>query len=494
MTTLTTKLCVIGGGPTAVAALFEARERGIPALALEAGATPLASLHAHIEGLVYLSPASHWEVGGLPLDCRDALECSREDVLHYYARVIQMGRLDIRCRHRCVGLRPDADGVTVEVETPEGRREVRAEQVLVTAWYERRPLPPDAVEPGSGVEVREGLRSAAEVAGRRVAVLGGGISGFEQAGTLMMAGQPVTLLMRGEARGIHRLPHFARLVEATGSRLVRNASAVRVTREGVTYHQYGEAHHLPCDVLVAACGARLSPHVLELLTRAGVLTEDEARGLRESVSLEEVKQAHPDQSAAEQERLAVESRPDLWPLVFEGRRRVRLAGGPLHVGASNAGVMVSIATAVFAVRALAGAPVPAGMAPPLARALLNLEALLQVLRDGVPPERVESLRPLAVGSWSRAWVHPHLLERPTAQSVERATGLDPTRFLLPPGLGASDMERELLGLADGTTSIGEIADANELTAPEERAKLVATFRKLWTRNVLTWLPPLDAGR
>ncbi|NPC46307.1 hypothetical protein D7X99_26705 [Corallococcus sp. AB032C] len=494
MTTLTTKLCVIGGGPTAVAALFEARARGIPALALEAGATPLASLHAHIEGLVYLSPASHWEVGGLPLDCRDSLECEREDVLHYYARVIQMGRLDIRCRHRCVGLRPDADGVTVEVETPEGRIEVRAEEVLVTAWYERRPLPPDSVEPGSRVEVREGLRSAAEMAGRRVAVLGGGISGFEQAGALMMAGQPVTLLMRGAPRGMHRLPHFARLVEATGSRLVPNASAVRVTRDGVTYHEGGEARHLPCDVLVAACGARLSPHVLELLTRARVLTADEVRGLRESVSLEEAKQAHPDWTAAEQERLAVESRPDLWPLVFEGRRRVRLAGGPLHVGASNAGVMVSIATAVFAVRAMAGARVPAGMAPPLARALLNLEALLQVLRDDVPPERVESLRPLAVGSWSRAWVHPHLLERPTAQSVERTTGLDPTRFLLPPGLGASDMERELLGLADGTTSIAEIADANEMTDPVERAKLVATFRNLWSRNVLTWLPPQDAER
>ncbi|MHA7630764.1 NAD(P)-binding domain-containing protein [Corallococcus sp. M7] len=494
MTLLTTKLCVIGGGPTAVAALFEARARGIPALALEAGATPLASLHAHIEGLVYLSPAMHWEVGGLPLDCRDALECGREDVLHYYARVIQMGRLDIRCRHRCVGLRPDADGVTVEVETPEGRIEVRAEEVLVTAWYERRPLPPDAVEPGSRVEVREGLRSAAEVAGRRVAVLGGGISGFEQAGALMMAGQPVTLLMRGESRGLHRLPHFARLVEATGSRLVPNASAVRVTREGVTYHQDGEARHLPCDVLVAACGARLSPHVLALLTRAGVLTEDEVRGLRESVSLEEAKHEHPHHSPAEQERLAVESRPDLWPLVFEGRRRVRLAGGPLHVGASNAGVMVSIATAVFAVRAMAGAPVPSGMTPPLARTLLNLESLIQVLRKDVPPERVESLRPLAVGSWSRAWVHPHLLESPTARSVERATGLDPTRFLLPPGLGASDMERELLGLADGTSSIGEIADANEMTDPAERAKLVATFRKLWTRNVLTWLPPLDADR
>ncbi|MBN8232158.1 NAD(P)-binding domain-containing protein [Corallococcus macrosporus] len=493
MTNLTTMLCVIGGGPTAVAALFEARERGIPALALEAGATPLASLQAHIEGLVYLSPASHWEVGGLPLDCRDALECSREDVLHYYARVIQLGRLDIRCRHRCVDLRPDADGVTVVVETPEGLCEVRAEQVLVTAWYERRPLPPDAVEPGSRVEVREGLRSAAEVAGRRVAVLGGGISGFEQAGTLMMAGQPVTLLMRGEARGLHRLPHFERLMEATGSRLVPNVRAVHVIHDGVTYQEDGETRHLPCDVLVAACGARLSPHVLELLTRARVLTHEEARRLSGSVSLEEAKQAHPAGTAADQERLAVESRPDLWPLVFEGRRRVRLAGGPLHVGASNAGVMVSIATAVFAVRAMAGAPVPAGMAPPLARALLNLEPLLQVLRADVPPERVESLRPLAVGSWSRAWVHPHLLESPTARSLERATGVDPTRFLLPIGRGASDMERELLGLADGTASIGEIADANEMHTREERAKLVALFRKLWTRNALTWLPPRDAA-
>ena len=45
-------LIVVGCGPTGIAGLVEARLQGIPAVGLEAGPAPLASLLAYTEGLI----------------------------------------------------------------------------------------------------------------------------------------------------------------------------------------------------------------------------------------------------------------------------------------------------------------------------------------------------------------------------------------------------------------------------------------------------------
>ncbi len=54
-----------------------------------------------------LSPAYHYEVGGFPLDCRDPDLLTREELLHYYARVINHSGIEIVTNSKCVGLEPD---------------------------------------------------------------------------------------------------------------------------------------------------------------------------------------------------------------------------------------------------------------------------------------------------------------------------------------------------------------------------------------------------
>src|SRR5438876_5492701 len=47
-------LVVVGGGPTGIAALFEARRQGIEAVGLEAGPGPTTSIREYLNGLVLI--------------------------------------------------------------------------------------------------------------------------------------------------------------------------------------------------------------------------------------------------------------------------------------------------------------------------------------------------------------------------------------------------------------------------------------------------------
>lgn len=488
--TIQTRLCVIGAGPTGLAALFQAALKGIPAIGIEAGPSPLAALHGHMEGLVYLSPATHWEIAGLPLDCRDPMQCTREDVLYYYTRLINYAGLQVRCGARCAAIRPVAGGGIVEIQTAHGPQEIHADHVLFTAWYERRRMKPAAIAPDTRVEVLHGISSVAQVAGKRVVVFGGGISGFEYAGALMMAGHRVTLLMRGKRREMHHGPAFTRMLEATRSQVIELASSVRVEREGVSFLASAVRTHVTCDALVYAGGAQLSPSSLGLLVDAGVLSERTAQELSAAPSLEDIQRTAIGWSAAEVERMAVERWPDLWQHLFEGKRNVRLAGGPLHVGASNAGVMVSIASATLAVKAIAGEPPPPALEPPLPRALLRFADIARAAHGDTPRALIESIRPVPVSAWTRGWLHPGVTERASSRTEPLRASERAGTYLLGGDRTKPDTALlELLALCDGTASIGEIADANGLSRPEDRAPLLGAFRRLFARNALTWIPP-----
>src|SRR5689334_17945794 len=82
---------VVGGGPSGLSALFAARQAGLKAIGLEAGPRIASATADHLEGLVYVSPAWHYEIGGIPIDCADVSKLTREELLRYYARVVNMG-------------------------------------------------------------------------------------------------------------------------------------------------------------------------------------------------------------------------------------------------------------------------------------------------------------------------------------------------------------------------------------------------------------------
>src|SRR5712671_1053884 len=111
-------LVVVGGGPTGIAALFEARRQGIEAVGLEAGPGPTTSIREYLNGLVLISRPTDYEIAGIPLDTRDPNQLTREEVLHYLGRVINYGGLDLRFHARALAMVPQEGRVLVR--TPGG--------------------------------------------------------------------------------------------------------------------------------------------------------------------------------------------------------------------------------------------------------------------------------------------------------------------------------------------------------------------------------------
>jgi thioredoxin reductase len=475
-------LLVIGCGPTGVAGLVQAALEGIPAIGIEAGPAPLASLLAYMEGLVLSSSAEYYEVGGLPLDCCNANRLAREDVLDYYARVITHHRLDIRTATRCIGLEPQGRHVLVHVRASNGLGWYSAGRVLVTSWYERRPLSPKLRPTDQTIAIRSTVQRSIHLAGKRVVILGGGMSAYDYATRLLRAGQPVVLLLRRAPQPIFQEPRFRRLMEATGSAIFHGVSDLELGRSRARFTHEGVRCAVPCDAVVAAIGQRLRENTLQILARAEVLSRRECALLRKARSYERLLYEHPNQDAAGLLRKAAAELPDLGEHLFEGRRGIHLAGGALHVGAANGGLVFSTHSAVLAVRAMAGHSLPAGAEEaPLAEYLPALP-----LPERLPPalafERVSALRPLRA---SISAPHPAMsaaLEVPPGRSSHRAAGAIDANLRTAPDVEA------ILHASDGTLTVASLARRLRVTTAAQRANFLSLLRYLWWNGHLTWLP------
>lgn len=316
-------LIVVGCGPTGVAGLVQAAIEGISALGVEAGPAPLASVLEYMEGLLLASPAFHFEVGGLPLDCKAIREVRREDLLHYYARVIAHYGLNIRSSTRCVAIRPCSDHIEICVETQGKPGILRAQRVLITSWYERRPPSLDCVAPGHEVLLCSGIQNPIQVAGKNVAIVGGGLSAYEYANRLLLMGQRIVFLARGELR--YEPPPFRRLLLATGSSAWYGVSNIGIVGSTVEFTQGGLRHRKPCDVLIAALGSRIREDILQMLYHMDVLTAHEANLLRRAKSYEKLAREFPQEDDAALIRRAAAELPDLRKQLFWGVRGIHVA-------------------------------------------------------------------------------------------------------------------------------------------------------------------------
>lgn len=106
-------LAVVGAGPVGIASLWSANRQGLDAIAIEAAASPLETVRRFLPGLVTVSTPDEWAIDGLPVDCRDPHEVTREDLLSYYARVLAYGRLPVACSQSLVALDPSVRDVRV---------------------------------------------------------------------------------------------------------------------------------------------------------------------------------------------------------------------------------------------------------------------------------------------------------------------------------------------------------------------------------------------
>jgi hypothetical protein len=297
-------------------------------------------------------------------------------------------------------------------------------------------------------------------------------------------------LMRNEQRLAHRAPAFQSLLRATRSRMIEHATAVRLESNGVSFYCGHAWRRLRCDTLVFAAGAKLSAGWLRVLRAAKILDADLSDGLQRALSWEEVARAHPRLTLAEKQQIAVSSRPDLWDYLFAGCRGVRFAGGALHIGASNAGIKVSIATGRLAVRSILGHSPPEGFKRPLHRALFRLADVESALGMDDPTYLQLQLRPLKRLAGLRHSISPYLKKFVEDHDSSGDSRPDTLHTAL-----AVVHERDrriadvILSTSYGHASLRDIALSLGMSSPEDNRRLLNVFRLLCSHGALSWLPP-----
>ncbi|MFP5284162.1 MAG: hypothetical protein ACLGI9_00325, partial [Thermoanaerobaculia bacterium] len=280
------------------------------------------------------------------------------------------------------------------------------------------------------------------------------------------------------------------LLAATGSSVWHHIADFTTGPSTVAFTHNGLRQTLACDALVVAIGQRLREDILQMLSTAGVLSEHEAFRLRSARSWEKLRREFPREEEESLMKLASAELPDLRQHVFDGRNGIHLAGGALHVGSSNAGVMYSMYTAILAVRAMAGHPPPRGAEAPLPIyfAALNLP---EELPPALAVERISSLRLLPAPGRARSSTPPGVEEDGRGQTVRRGTARSRHGVQI---LNGDPEIMRILRAADGTSTVSELASRFGMHSVAERTIFWKLLRYLWWNDALTWLPAASKPR
>jgi thioredoxin reductase len=462
-------LVVVGAGPVGLAALWFARRYGTNAMALDAGQRPLDSLRSFATGTVTASNALEWEIDGLPVDCRNVTEITREDLLSYYTRVSSLGRLQVALGQNVVAVRPSDDGVKVVVRTRDGIGHWLARRVLVTSWFRKRRL--DWCT--EGVNVHDRIEDAASFQGQQVVIIGAGMSGLEAADILVRAGSRVTILSTGTRQ---LPPDLVTLLRLSGSQIIQNVERVGVARRDVlaVLHDGGSTE-VPCSAVINCTGQELNRAVTSMLRDSGLLDDRELSALETFRRFSALEAAPLPEIAAQL--------PNLSDALWSGRRGVHFAGTIFHVGGTRgAGIQYSIETAHWATAALtgrtaAGAPSACTHLPGwFVERMLERRIFKRGPRWSAP---LESIIPVPIPTWSRG---TKLFEFETADGKE-ADGVSRRSRAL--GDARTEDLSALRGSCYDGLTVGQLAERRD----GDKAQLLRALALLWYNNGLTWLPP-----
>ncbi|MGE0142737.1 MAG: NAD(P)-binding domain-containing protein [Planctomycetota bacterium] len=257
-----TELIVIGAGPAGLACALRAQELGRSSVVLEQEERIGGAIASYPRRkLVMTQPVVLPLHGRLP-----RLSYSKEELIEVFSRVVDQHALDVRTNTRVEAVTADGDAWLVTTK----RGNFRAKNVCLALG--RRGTPRKLGIPGEELtKVQYSLLDAAELAGERVLVVGGGDSAIEAA--LQLAEQPGT-----EVTLSYRKSAFFRLKAKNDSaiRLAMRSGAVRVIFESeptridvasVSLQVASDSHTLANDrVLIFAGG--VPP--FRLLENAGV--------------------------------------------------------------------------------------------------------------------------------------------------------------------------------------------------------------------------------
>jgi len=461
---------VIGGGPTGIAALARAARHGLKAIAVEAGPCIAGGIARYPSHLVFMTTPWDFTIDGLPLDCRDARGVGRDEVLSYLGRVVRHRQLHIAVDTRCIRLNPGARAVRCTLKRGDRLHQIQARRVVVTSWYEPRTLPRSLVRATARPTVALLGEELADTGGS-FAVLGGGVSAYEAAVSLMLRGAQVTVLARRRVISMFRGEQFVALAKGSGSRIEEGVDLVAIQRGSVSYRdQRRRISHLRIAGVVTCFGTQWSKRMFMMLLDAGVLTAREVKSIQRAKAASVISTT----GTVEED---TKHWPDLWSHLYEGRGGVHLAGGAVHIGGRTGGVAVSIKSANECVDAIAG-HCDRPMDRPLAYGLLSW-----ALQNHPPPLSFDDLadvRPWPVWSWNRAGV-PTVVEYADGRKVPAKLHPCWTKQLdEDPSLVARFLQR-----ADGSRTVGDLARIPGFGGWLGVLRLLA---QLWTINAMTWLP------
>lgn len=181
-------LVVVGGGQSGLAVSWYARRAGLDHVVLDASDGPGGAWPRTWDALRLFSPADHSSLPGWPMPVpaggREAYP-GRDHVVDYLSAYEERYDLPVRRPVRVTGLRRDPDG-TWRVVTTGG--DLRARHVVGATGTWTAPFVPH-VPGAAGFPGRQlhtvGFRRAADHAGERVLVVGGGNSGAQIAAELV---------------------------------------------------------------------------------------------------------------------------------------------------------------------------------------------------------------------------------------------------------------------------------------------------------------------
>lgn len=265
-------ILVVGAGPAGISAALASKRLGAKTLVLEQDSVA-ASIRSFPRGkLVFDQPLD------LPLTGKLWLEqCSKEELLSHWTRIVRTERLPIQEGTRMIGL---SRGPRGELEVQAVRRDGVAETLSarrVIVAIGRRGTPRKlAVPVPEEVESRifYSLADARSLAGQRVVVLGLGDSAMEAAAALchtspvlstrtVLPGQPipsqtsVTILHRGAtySRGQPRnIEEVERLRKAGRLSVLFDADVEAVSASELTVRVGKEPRRIPFDVVLVLIG------------------------------------------------------------------------------------------------------------------------------------------------------------------------------------------------------------------------------------------------
>ena len=238
---MTSELLIVGAGPAGVSAALWARALELDVTLIEGAPSPGGQLHA-----------VHFHPPDLPgIESGDGPQIAAS-----YARQLVSQGVPLRSEVVATALESGDAGHAPAVRLSTGER-IEAQAVLVATGVRRRRLEVAGEREFEGCGVSySATRDRDVLAGRRVAVVGGGDAALENALLLVAAGCEVVLLVRGEMRA---RPEFRTRVLAEPRIALREGVRVTAVLGGAWLRALrvesadGE-HDVPCEAVVVKIG------------------------------------------------------------------------------------------------------------------------------------------------------------------------------------------------------------------------------------------------